>query len=526
MDNNSPYEITAIQHQAITKINERFSQDINPICSLEPGRGKTVVACEIIKNFKERKMENIIVIVKKTNITDPWIKTLKMYNIPYTVIEGKERYENYTVDNTYYITKGNVLLINYEIALIDIENLYNIGIFDLVIYDEIHTIINPKKLTQKSRHFPLLQAKYQLALTATPIQNSKHDLSLVFMLLNKPKELTNMDESTEKPDNKILENMYNEAIDKKVVIICYEEGNLKKRREIILCVPLTSEMNDYINQFDIESLKNKQKIFSFLSHPDSIYKNNTIIKNTLPCTKIDAVKMILKKIPADDKIIIFSRFKDVLSCYNRTLKKEGYDGLIITGEDREMSFKRKLSSFANSNAFRILFTTLFKSSEGLNLDVANHVIILEFWWNPQKIFQAMGRIDRLTQEKNIFIYILCYNINENIIEPELIYCEIMKEKIDTAKKVIPRQKDLPNLQMFCSPVTFEKELQEFLDDFIPNYTLPDSGKIIEEKPLVMDSPKNETSELFFRDLLEIRDFYKNNENNNSGSKFDDIVFDN
>jgi superfamily II DNA or RNA helicase len=510
MNNNSPYKITTLQREAIDKINEFFSQNINPVCSLEPGRGKTAVACEIIKNFREKGMENIMTIVRKSNVFDPWQKTMKMYNIPFTLIEGKDRYENHIIDNVYNIKKGSVVLINYEIALIDIEKLYYAGVFDLIIYDEIHTIINPEKLTKKSKKFPCFQAKHQLALTATPVQNTKHDLALLFMLLNKPGKIINMDESTEKLDTKILDVMYNEAVDKKIIILCQEDKIIKERKEIILSVPLPSEMHDYLNNNfdDIMSSKNLQKISSFLSHPDSIYKNNTIIKRTMPCTKIDTVKMILKRIPIGDKIIIFSRFKDVLSCYNRTLKKEGYDGPIITGEDKGMSFKKKLSSFIHNNAFQVLFTTLFKSSEGLNLDVANHVIILEFWWNPQKIFQAMGRVDRLTQKKDIFIYMLCYNHNGNIIEPESEYHEIMRNKINMIKKIIPRQKELPKQRIFYRLDTFEKELQEFLKNFIPNYALPNSGEDIKEEQLTMVLSKNEETKLenLFQKALEISDY--------------------
>jgi SNF2 family DNA or RNA helicase len=142
---------------------------------------------------------------------------------------------------------------------------------------------------------------------------------------------------------------------------------------------------------------------------------------------------IIDNISKDDKIIIFSQFKDVLYHYHVLLKNNGYDSIMVTGEDRAES-NHKLQLFRHNNLFRILLTKLFKSSEGLNLKDANHVIILEFWWNPQKIIQAMGRIDRKNQEKNIFMYLLCYNKNGAMYAAELQVFDTMNKKNNRSKR--------------------------------------------------------------------------------------------
>jgi hypothetical protein len=108
------------------------------------------------------------------------------------------------------------------------------------------------------------------------------------------------------------------------------------------------------------------------------------------------------------------------------------------------------------NSFKVLLTTIFKSAEGLNLKEANHVIILEFWWNPQKIFQAIGRIDRSIQKKDIFVYLLCYNENNEV-------CKY--EKNIEAQKVLKLQPDIPEIEIFSNELTFKDELNDFLYDF-------------------------------------------------------------
>jgi hypothetical protein len=122
---------------------------------------------------------------------------------------------------------------------------------------------------------------------------------------------------------------------------------------------------------------------------------------------------------------------------------------------------------------------------------------LEFWWNPQKIFQARGRIDRIDQKNNIFIYMLCYNDgSEEIISEEKIYYETMdwksNELIETYKeKKNAEQKEtketnyldkvelseyekdrfprLPDIKYFLSLNNFNCELTAYLEDIYGKY---------------------------------------------------------
>ena len=138
---------------------------------------------------------------------------------------------------------------------------------------------------------------------------------------------------------------------------------------------------------------------------------------------------------------LFTFFGCVDSYYD-LCQKIGFPAVIITGKDKGRSLQDKLQLFKNSPHFKVLLTTLQKSSEGFNFDFANHVIILEFWWNPQRIIQAMSRIDRVSQTQAIYIYILCYyeNIKKNEENGETIEEKgIIKEEfmiIDTMKKKI------------------------------------------------------------------------------------------
>ena len=75
----------------------------------------------------------------------------------------------------------------------------------------------------------------------------------------------------------------------------------------------------------------------------------------------------------------------------------------------ELLFLSDRFSSENNKKIRVLLTTYQKLAEGFNFQFCTHVINLDFWYNPQKIIQSNSRVDRKSQTKNIFTYLLCYN---------------------------------------------------------------------------------------------------------------------
>jgi transposase-like protein len=159
----------------------------------------------------------------------------------------------------------------------------------------------------------------------------------------------------------------------------------------------------------------------------------------------------------------------------------GYPFIIITGDDKGNRLRDKLLAFENSKNIRVLLTTLQKSAEGFNFFFATHVIILEFWWNPQKIIQAMSRIDRKTQSRNIFIYLLCYNYDGEMIKQEICFYEKMVNKLTEANKIYQRIEQnhpkktpelmpvfniIPQIINFMDINTFKFELFEFIGKYL------------------------------------------------------------
>jgi len=452
------------QVEAIKKIELCFLENTNPICAYPVGMGKTYIACELIRRFWGSGRKKILLLAKASNLEDPWKKTLGSFEIPFCVIHGPQRKDDYLFGSKYQIGH-KVILTSYDTWFGD-NDYYNLqSEYDLVVFDELHTIINPKKITKKSLMFSRAKSRHRLAVTATPIQNTDVDIGFMYIFLNSLALLDSLEEGENVVGNKRFLHARDEAMKRNFIIL--PADSVGKRdvvvKKMMLSLPMPNEMSDYITA-NGELFSNEHRLFSFLSCPESLYYNNSSEKLNLPCPKADAVDMIIDAMPKEDKVIIFSRHIDVLSAYYERLKKKDYNALIITGQDRGDT-GRKLSQFRDNRIFKVLLTTLFKSAEGLNLEVANHVIILEPWWNPQKIMQAMGRVDRRTQKKDCFIYLLCYNENGSVYGPEWKYFEVMEKKIVYAKSFVPIQEELPAVKAFVDKSTFISDFDDFLIEF-------------------------------------------------------------
>lgn len=101
----------------------------------------------------------------------------------------------------------------------------------------------------------------------------------------------------------------------------------------------------------------------------------------------------------NEKFIIFSEYTDTVDWLIEFLARNGYEGRIVRyvgGDLRKVDRKKALADFAKVE-FPLLVTT-DAASEGLNLqDHCHRVIHYELPFNPNRILQRQGRVDRYGQ---------------------------------------------------------------------------------------------------------------------------------
>jgi superfamily II DNA or RNA helicase len=143
---NKEIKLEPEQGKALREIELCFSKNINPICGLDPGMGKTIISCELIKSRIQRNASvkpNFLILHKASNAKDPWLSHLKdKYNFKTLFWHGDNR-DDFLDDDDSFSNFHGVICTTYETCLNDLEILCRFAPFEIVIFDELYT--NSKK---------------------------------------------------------------------------------------------------------------------------------------------------------------------------------------------------------------------------------------------------------------------------------------------------------------------------------------------------------------------------------------------
>lgn len=187
----------------------------------------------------------------------------------------------------------------------------------------------------------------------------------------------------------------------------YAAGDLKRK------TPKNNEV------YDINTFQRRQE---FLDDIDSDIQLFQDIQERLKDLKlvdkdpkqeeiINKIKKLLVKEP-DRKIILFSEYVDTIYHLEKRCRKEfGNDVLICDGKVSKELAKNLNSDFnaqykgTKTNHFKILLTS-DKLSEGFNLNRAGVIINYDIPWNPTRVIQRVGRINRIGSKVYDELFIL------------------------------------------------------------------------------------------------------------------------
>ena len=103
--------------------------------------------------------------------------------------------------------------------------------------------------------------------------------------------------------------------------------------------------------------------------------------------------------------------------------------------------KKSLAQFSEDSNTKIMLISLMAGSVGLNLVSANNVILVDPWWNPAVEEQAIERLHRIGQTKDVCIYKF---ITKNTVEEQILVVQerkkILRNRLfDCEKEELKRQ---------------------------------------------------------------------------------------
>lgn len=120
--------------------------------------------------------------------------------------------------------------------------------------------------------------------------------------------------------------------------------------------------------------------------------------------KVEPLLEIIDDLFAEDrqrKVIIFTEFVATQSYLVKLLKDRGYSTSILNGS---MSIEERNAVLQEFKTETDLLISTDAGGEGLNLQFSNCIINYDLPWNPMKIEQRIGRVDRIGQQKDVIVY--------------------------------------------------------------------------------------------------------------------------
>src|SRR5207249_11042537 len=108
---------------------------------------------------------------------------------------------------------------------------------------------------------------------------------------------------------------------------------------------------------------------------------------------------LLEEFP--DKLVLFTQFRATQEMLHRRLVAAGHDVAVFHGGLSRLEKEAAVNRFRGPA--RLLLATE-AGSEGRNLQFVHAVCNFDLPWNPMRIEQRIGRLSRIGQEHDVFVY--------------------------------------------------------------------------------------------------------------------------
>ena len=386
------------------------------------GVGKTLQAICILSKPS--------LVVAPTSVIYNWEREIKRFRPSLTVCvyHGLRRT---------LLEDADVVLTTYALLRQDEEKLQSRH-WKVAVLDEAQNIKNPDSQVAKAAFG--LQSQFRLTLTGTPIENSLEDVWSQFHYLNRSvlgsrktflenfsKPILQGDAPTVarlrrrlKPF--ILRRMKSEVaaeLPPRSDLVLYCELNEEER--IVYDSLLNSSRSDVLQKLNQgESLFQILEVLLRLRQaschlgliPGQLAETSSKIERLVACLK--------ESVSEGHKALVFSQWTSLLDLIENILKREGLAFDRIDGSTRDRG--AVVDRFQGDKDIPVLLLSLKAAGTGLNLTAADHVFIVDPWWNPAIEEQAADRAYRIGQTKPVMVYRL---VAKDTVEERIL---LLKEK--------------------------------------------------------------------------------------------------
>lgn len=393
------------------------------------GLGKTLQALCVI--------EAPALVICPTSVLHNWASEAARFrpSLKICVYHGPQRVldaENAVVLTTYGILRG------------DIERLSQIQ-WKVAVLDEAQAIKNPDSQVARSAY--KLNADFRLTLTGTPVENRLEELwsQLHFTnrgLLGGRRDFRDRYEKPISIGEPGVAGRLRERIAPFVLRRMKEEvaPELPPRTDMVLRCTLS---RDERLVYDAVRAATREQIAAQLGKGNSVLaaleallrlRQAACHTGLVPgheaesSSKVRLLAETLDEVVSEGhKALVFSQWTSLLDRVEPALRKEGIDFVRLDGTTRNR--KDVVDQFQADDGPPVFLISLRAGGTGLNLTAADHVFLLDPWWNPAVEEQAADRAHRIGQDKPVMVYRI---VAEDTVEERILALQDRKRALADA----------------------------------------------------------------------------------------------
>ncbi|HLM72222.1 MAG TPA: DEAD/DEAH box helicase, partial [Polyangiaceae bacterium] len=390
------------------------------------GLGKTLQA---LAAFQGRTL-----VVCPRSVVHNWAAEISRFRpgLRYSIYHGPKRALDPSAD---------VTLTTYAILRLDTEVLAKER-WDAVVLDEAQAIKTPD--SQVARASYELSAGFRVALSGTPVENRLEELWSLFHFTNRGL-LGGQREFTSRYSKPIAEGEPGaaERLRRKIrpFVLRRMKGEvapeLPPRVDSVLYCDLDEEER---RVYDAVRAATRTEVLAKLAEGGSVLAaleallrlrqascHSSLVPGQSAATssKVERLVESLEDAAADGhKALVFSQWTSFLDLIEPHLREAGVAFTRLDGSTRDRG--GVVAEFQDANGPPVMLVSLKAGGTGLNLTAADHVFLMDPWWNPAVEDQAADRAHRIGQDKPVMVYRL---VSKDTVEERILLLQERKRSL-------------------------------------------------------------------------------------------------
>ena len=421
-------ELRSYQQTGINWLTFLRKAEMGGVLADDMGLGKTIQALCMIR-------EKTLVVAPRSVLRN-WENEASKFRpgLKVSVYHGPDRKFDKDAD---------LIITTFALLRGDQEKLTKIE-WDMVILDEAQAIKNPQ--SQVAQAAFKLNARFRVTLTGTPVENRLEELWSQMHFVN-PGLLAgrkDFDERYAQPisraDTGVAKHL-RERIRPFILRRLKREvaPELPPRTEQILRCQLSGAEREVYNTVRVAT---QAKLMERAGAPNVMAALEALLRlRQASChaglvpgqsaegsSKIDLLVDTLTSVVAQGhKALVFSQWTGLLNLIEPHMEGAELDFVRLDGQTRDR--QGVVDTFQADDGPPVMLISLKAGGTGLNLTAADHVFLVDPWWNPAVEDQAADRAHRIGQDKPVMVYRL---VAEDTVEERIIALQQRKRALAEA----------------------------------------------------------------------------------------------